>query len=930
MCLLSQSGMNHFTRTTSLRKFRAPRLPYTIMTSRLVLHFGLNYTRIRSISSKVLLVYIRRTWIIEIASQAIFASAPTSFTISLGHTKETTRKAAHANEIITSSPGFTIKKLTTAELWASPPMLPQHKNVHLIVLTHGLHSNLTADMLYMKERIEKTAGLANRPDGGVVIRGYRGNVCKTERGIKYLGRRMARWLLQETLWLDQVGCFAPEAPPYSRISFIGHSLGGVVQNFAIAMIESMTQGEFFRKLRPVHLITLASPWLGVSAENPAYVKVALDMGLIGRTGQDLGLMNRLGQRFETVPDQKLIRDSRPILRLLALPGSPAHRIVKRFCTRTIYANVINDGIVPLRTSAMFFLDWNSFDTVQKSVAQNGVITHIGNLPGIVGLPTLDNFIGGVERIFSPRKSDSDDSKTSNEKSSSADPQSSNEESGQRPQMFSMPSFLRRKSSHAVPMVKSAEQKQFEEGRRQSMPLLGGNLFDVENEVSKSPQEHMDAGNGKPSITVNTDVKSDDLRRDLNIWNEERRGDEPEDVLNLASRRTKQIPEARKFSDSFAKQSLPEDHPGDIQTSRSRKDKHVSYTDQTYRTTSSMANAEAAAGSISSSELISQRSVSNSSENSSTDKSCSMSSEDIQNTNAPPVDHKSSEAPPSQPHATAATGPPKNEEQTQGDTSGNPLFSFFQHLRPQAGKQSTIPHKISKAYRRSQTINNSPTDPRPPPPKTTFLESFPSLINPPLPDSKFITQPSSRGKTIFHDRLYTPDDIPPVSPGTADSASGTEEQTTKREKLRLEEKIARDWHSDMTWRKVLVKLEPDAHNNIIVRRMFPNAYGWPVIEHLVREHFVKDPEGLMSEFPQESGIIPFVDGASSPSWESSMMDLETDEDDLEKSLISSERPASVGRALMSDEEGNEVLEMTDWVQRANLSNEATNNQTEKNM
>jgi hypothetical protein len=54
-------------------------------------------------------------------------------------------------------------------------------------------------MLYIKERIEKTAGLANRPDGGVVIRGYSGNVCKTERGIKYLGKRMARWLLHETL-----------------------------------------------------------------------------------------------------------------------------------------------------------------------------------------------------------------------------------------------------------------------------------------------------------------------------------------------------------------------------------------------------------------------------------------------------------------------------------------------------------------------------------------------------------------------------------------------------------------------------------------------------------------------------------------------------------------------------------------------------------
>jgi hypothetical protein len=125
---------------------------------------------------------------------------------------------------------------------------------------------------------------------------------------------------------------------------------------------------------------------------------------------------------------------------------------------------------------------------------------------------------------------------------------------------------------------------------------------------------------------------------------------------------------------------------------------------------------------------------------------------------------------------------------------------------------------------------------------------------------------------------------------------------------------------MTWRKVLVKLEPDAHNNIIVRRMFANAYGWPVIEHLVREHFMHDPEGLEREFTQEVGVIAIPgeegvvgeredEGARSPSWESPMMDLES-EDDMGESGIS-ERPESMGRALMSDEENGEVVEMTEF-------------------
>jgi hypothetical protein len=55
-------------------------------------------------------------------------------------------------------------------------------------------------------------------------------------------------------------------------------------------------------------------------------------------------------------------------------------------------------------------------------------------------------------------------------------------------------------------------------------------------------------------------------------------------------------------------------------------------------------------------------------------------------------------------------------------------------------------------------------------------------------------------------------------------------------MRVEEKIARAYHKDLSWRKVLVRLEPDAHNNMIVRRMFANAYGWPVVKHLCDTHF----------------------------------------------------------------------------------------------
>jgi hypothetical protein len=82
----------------------------------------------------------------------------------------------------------------------------------------------------------------------------------------------------------------------------------------------------------------------------------------------------------------------------------------------------------------------------------------------------------------------------------------------------------------------------------------------------------------------------------------------------------------------------------------------------------------------------------------------------------------------------------------------------------------------------------------------------------------------------------------------------------------------------------------------------------------------DPEGLEREFTQEVGVIAIGfeegvlgeredEGARSPSWESPMMDLES-EDDMGESGIS-ERPESMGRAVMSDEESGEVVEMTEF-------------------
>ncbi|KKF94281.1 putative lipase [Ceratocystis platani] len=162
-------------------------------------------------------------------------------------------------------------------------------------------------------------------DEEVVVKGYSGNATRTERGIKYLGKRLARYVLALT-YPDQpyhpiisrgageslANAFKgnrehktdkggspksekgspksdkgslkakntmssksaatellsnhalPEMDlPYkiTSISFLGHSLGGLIQTYAVAYIQKHSP-RFFDLIRPINFVALATPFLG--------------------------------------------------------------------------------------------------------------------------------------------------------------------------------------------------------------------------------------------------------------------------------------------------------------------------------------------------------------------------------------------------------------------------------------------------------------------------------------------------------------------------------------------------------------------------------------------------------------------------------------------------------------------------------------------
>ncbi|KAI2095626.1 hypothetical protein LOZ35_003137 [Ophidiomyces ophidiicola] len=626
----------------------------------------------------------------------------------------------------------------------------KRQNVHFVVLTHGLHSNVGADMLYMKESIDaaalqaredrkqareeqrrKTASATNvhddiddHDDELVVVRGFPGNAGRTERGIQYLGKRLAKYVLlmtypdqpylptksprkmsfsqtfgfQKSQHTEQVCASHSGSAIYRKdpahkgyayqitsISFIGHSLGGLVQTYAIAYIQKHSP-EFFDFIKPINFVALASPFLGLSNENPMYVKFALDFGLVGRTGQDLGLSwsspSKMRSGWEAMiggigadaNKSQPEAGAKPLLRIL--PSGPAHLVLKKFRNRTVYCNLVNDGIVPLRTSCLLFLDWRGLERVEKARRENGIVGTVAEW----GWATLTGAASNPLR------------------------------------------------SSRTPTAIAAEEPQ------ESAKVSG---------ACKDP----DSGVRRPE--------------------------------------TPELPSPGQFLAS-----------------------------------------------------------------------------------------------PSQSEPNQSLSGSKSDEPS--DSSASPFNMFMALFK---FSKRTRENKASKIYKRSQTIRETPPEgnepggpqSRPPcrtrgdslyeegglftPPKTTLFESAGDVISPPLPTLDYLLDPSSRPRTILHDRVYHPGDIPPPPPARNRSLFRTASVSSAKaggdnasqhgsdvpslqaaagskmsSGMKVEEKIARAYHRDISWRKVLVRLEPDAHNNIIVRRMFSNAYGWPVVKHLVDTHF----------------------------------------------------------------------------------------------
>lgn len=772
-----------------------------------------------------------RCFEVDILSQIVFSpSATVYYEMTIGRDKKEVRSCAKLGKPVdATTPGFKVRMQDTESIWHMPPVPRDHPGHHiadklqsaadrviqvdadgntydhLVVLTHGIHSNLTTDMLYLKEAIERTA---RKRGERVVCKGYAGNTCNTERGVKWLAENVAEWVLRETGWICNNSHAVRAANPYKKISFIAHSLGGLVQIYALGYLHDKTRGRIFVPekggLEPINFITLATPWLGISAENPAYVKLALDFGIVGKTGQDLALtLKPLGEytlhNTGDASQPRKLRSKAPLLSILSRPSSPAHIAIKLFSSRTVYANIENDGIVPLRTSSLYFLDWEGF-SVEKAKIQKKLQSRRATENSEESQNDTAVEQSASEDIYGMHGQDLGGPKGDSERSSS----------------FNVDRFTRPRSSNPDD-YSSSDESDSESSANQIVPALAAeNASDDElaRDLHRSQLDELSVP-PKSSGYSTTDLDSTD---------------EPHSDARDAAAKPK----------ITRKQSRVE---SPVYTAETNSTAGAQEHKSTFRSVAHALNFASLMRRVSAGRVPSS-STDGGETRKDQDTDEEVRDEDQTPTQTP---HATNEAQSSAPLSSKslASGPSDDTENASHANGG--LLGLL--------KPSQTHRKPSKAFTRSQTVPKEHSDSTEQvhpeePSRTGFFRSLESVLNPPMPALDYITDPSLREPeemVIVHDKFYHPSDIPPlkeittrkVVPQTNQSRSAKkaeEKERVRLEKVKLEEKIARGWHNDMTWRKILVKLQPDAHNNIIVRRAFANSFGWPVIDHLTEHHF----------------------------------------------------------------------------------------------
>ncbi|CAI2166233.1 18328_t:CDS:1 [Funneliformis geosporum] len=302
-----------------------------------------------------------------------------------------------------SSPSISFEYFKPADVFSLPDLNEinkQNKPIHLVVLTHGIHGSML-DELYLKESIEEKC--KDQSENEVVVYMSDVNHSGTEDGIENCGKRLAKNILVYVGWpsdnifssITSSSLVSPSKSKnfncnrnlISKISFIGHSLGGLINVFLVGYLNNVTNGTFFKEVKPIHFITIASPLLG-STDLAWYLQFGMKLGAIGQTGKDLALIPRskdeqhsasgVLEEGNSFPNIDSLNEE-PLLLSLSRSNSSSHIALKSFKSRTLYANITNDVPVSLKSSSLYFINHYNGDDYVKDHSQITLLNQFKHL-----------------------------------------------------------------------------------------------------------------------------------------------------------------------------------------------------------------------------------------------------------------------------------------------------------------------------------------------------------------------------------------------------------------------------------------------------------------------------------------------------------------------------------------------------------------------
>lgn len=273
----------------------------------------------------------------------------------------------------------------------------------VVVLQHGLFGTL-------KDFTALVSVLQAKNDRVIVLRCPTVASLKTARGIPWLARALSEYVIGELRPLLATGNV--------NLSFIGHSLGGLIVRYALPLIEEAGVLDPART-RLVSYISICSPHIGIRRTHRAaswwskIVMLACSLSLIGPTGRELMLLDN-NNDFPDASEHPSPAHRTPLLRRMATEPRWLD-LLRRFDALTALGCLELDWQVPFLSAVMAPSDLHDRDTRGRVVVRHRLNdprgVHVLAMRGVdtafVRALTSEPYRSAVQHVVDAEASDPD-------------------------------------------------------------------------------------------------------------------------------------------------------------------------------------------------------------------------------------------------------------------------------------------------------------------------------------------------------------------------------------------------------------------------------------------------------------------------------------------------------------------------------------------